>query len=497
MRHNSRKIGGRAIDSGGYGCIFSPPIESYNCIGNTSKTSANKKYISKLMLKSDAEEEYRNSKRINDVIRRGDRSVLNYVLTDETTLCEVRKINKVDLDGFSTHCKRLNEKGFNFSQGQLSDITPDKLRKLRTINTPYGGKNLYAIFNFLRTSQSTELQLDFCIDYALKVKELYQRGIYKLYDLSPKIIHGDIKEENLICEFTDTPVISMGNIKIIDWGLSYFYDSEKSNNPDINLKSAMYQISRRPYQFNLPFIVLLYSSHFQDEYTQRVLNVLNSPRQSTKISQWQLIEQFCNSYFNNQFFYESKNGERKYILDDFNKSIFIVIKRIFPNMVMSLEDYVRKYLATALHKYTYPTSSTQSTFMFTTSQSIRQRIVFHIDALSSEVYLPMVDSYGFFLTYGSLLGYLLSNEIKTPLSYNTLSVNTPRPYLSSNSKSSSGINMMGGNNKSILLQVCKFIANSLLINCLTFDPNIKGREYRMKIFNHTNDIHNELRKLTR
>ena len=94
MRHNSRKVGGRAIDSGGYGCIFSPSIESYNCIGNASKNGTNKKYISKLMLKSDAEEEYKNSKRINDVIIRGDRSLLNYVLTNETTLCEVRKIGR-------------------------------------------------------------------------------------------------------------------------------------------------------------------------------------------------------------------------------------------------------------------------------------------------------------------------------------------------------------------------------------------------------------------
>lgn len=489
LQKNTRKLGGRAIDSGGYGCIFSPQIESYNCSGNTARLGDKSKYISKLMLKSDAEEEYSNARKINQVIQRGDVDIFRYVLTNDTSICELRMMNKEDLNGYSTHCKKLKDKGFDFSENNLSDITPERLRKLRTINSPYGGKNLYTIFNFLRESPSMELNRQFCVSYSLKVKEVYENAVYKLYNLSPKIIHGDMKEENLICKFSKSPLSISGAIKVIDWGLSYIYDSTSSNNPLTNLKSAIYQISRRPYQFNLPFSILFYSSDFQDEYRERVLIQLNSSRTSNKIDQWRLIQDFCNSYFNNQYFYESRNGERKYMLDDFNKSIFVLIKRVFPDIRMSLEDYVRKYLTTALNKYTYATRKRQSLFALetTTTKMESSDINFHIDVFSYEIYLPMVDSYGFFLTYGSLLSYLLFKDTN---SQSLSSVNKLQSY----TPTSEFTKMKGGGN-TILSPICKFIAKALLSNCLVFDSNIKGREYRTKILNSTNEIHDKISSL--
>ena len=136
-------LGGKAVDSGGYGCIFMPQLESYNCQGHTSANNDKESYISKLMLKPDAEDEYKNTQRINEIMERGDKRILNYVLTNDTSLCQVRRMSGDDLNGFSTHCKKLKSSGFNFNDYNMSDISPDRLRKLRVINSPNGGNNLY------------------------------------------------------------------------------------------------------------------------------------------------------------------------------------------------------------------------------------------------------------------------------------------------------------------------------------------------------------------
>ena len=55
-------IGGKVIDSGGFGCVFSPELK---CHKNKSKT----KKISKLMLKRYAYEEYNNIMKIKDLLK--------------------------------------------------------------------------------------------------------------------------------------------------------------------------------------------------------------------------------------------------------------------------------------------------------------------------------------------------------------------------------------------------------------------------------------------
>jgi hypothetical protein len=487
IKHGLRTLGGRAVDAGGYGCIFNPQLESYNCSGNTSVNNDKQNYISKLMVKSDAEEEYNNSKKINEIIRRSDESIFRYVLTNDTSICEVRMMNKDDLDGYSSHCKKLKNMGFDFNESNLSSITPERLGKLRTVNSPNGGTNLYTIFNFLRETPSLELNRKFCVNYSMRIRDVYQNAIYKLYNLSPKIIHGDMKEENMICKFSKEPMAISGTIKVIDWGLSYIYDPNSQRNSGINLLDAINQLSRRPYQFNLPFTILFYDLRFQQEYKLRVLSILNSSSHSS-VKQQQIIDEFCNSYFNNQYFYENKRGERKYILDDFNKSIFLVVKRVFPDIRMSLEDYVRKYLATALNKYTYANRRQSSPFLFGENIAKTEtpgEVIFHSELFSSEIYLPMIDSYGFFLTYGSLLSYFL---FKTTSNSNSLS----HIYQSFDSTKHGGDNK----NNVKLSAICNFIAIKIISQCLIFDPTITGEEYRTNTLNATREIHNKILTLT-
>ena len=53
--------GGKAIDSGGYGCIFLPSLKCANSINS----SQNKSFISKLMLNNDSDKEYNLIQKFN------------------------------------------------------------------------------------------------------------------------------------------------------------------------------------------------------------------------------------------------------------------------------------------------------------------------------------------------------------------------------------------------------------------------------------------------
>ena len=54
--------GGKVIDSGGYGCLFVPPLKC------KSKNTNTKNIISKLMTQKNAEREYNNNKKIHKLV---------------------------------------------------------------------------------------------------------------------------------------------------------------------------------------------------------------------------------------------------------------------------------------------------------------------------------------------------------------------------------------------------------------------------------------------
>ena len=66
---NGEINGGKAIDSGGFGCIFSPPLKCMNSVG-----SENNNFISKLMLNNDSDDEHNLIKKFQQKLK----SIPNY-----------------------------------------------------------------------------------------------------------------------------------------------------------------------------------------------------------------------------------------------------------------------------------------------------------------------------------------------------------------------------------------------------------------------------------
>jgi serine/threonine protein kinase len=304
---------------------------------------------------------------------------------------------------------------------------------MEALTIPYAGKNLFSLFNHLRQNPqyTRSYGFNFSKQYISKMEDVYDQGVFELFNTTPKIIHGDLKEENILCKSNDDYTLIIDDIKVIDWGLSFRYDKNK-------LKDAITQVSRRPYQFNLPFSVLLFDFDFLKEYTQ-ILSIISK----TPLKKNTIIVEFCEQRYNDEKL-ENGNGRRIDLLKDFNESIMSVLQRIIPeNINHSLTTYIRLNLSKILIKYTKARRNTLRLSRNTT-------YYFDINSFAREWYLPVVDTYGYLLTYCNLLSYLLLA--------NKLAVSSSNDVIS----------------------FCIFIANGIKSMCIDFDDTIDGFMYRRK-----------------
>lgn len=416
--------GGEAIDSGGYGCVFQPALKCKSLNPNTT-ISQNAKNISKLMSTQDAKEEYAILQKFADIIEySGKTDMFRFMVLSGITMCQVSP-TRYDIDQYNKNCDRLVKKnGVNNIAG------------LMALNIPYAGKNLLKMFNELRI-QNNLINKRFVIEYFEKMSMLFHGGVLLLYETNPKIIHGDLKEENILCQYNQSFTNIYDEIKLIDWGLSFTYDEK--NNP----KEAIRQLSRRPLQFNLPFGILLFSEYFDKEYTSRVLTPLrNNPNRLRY-----LVTQFCNSYYNDSFFTKGKDDSKPNVLKDFYNFVYVVMGKANVSILeMSLTDYIRMNLSKILIKYTKYTSN----WVW----------IFDKEAYAYEYYLPMVDTYGFILTYCNVLSYLL--------------------HIRKNSFRIS--------NQPNIDPLILSITQQLKLYCFDFNEQIDGNTYRIKVSQSINEM---------
>jgi hypothetical protein len=424
--------GGDVIDSGGYGCVFKPAL---NCktiyppnIIQSNSLPDNNNYVSKLMTRGDAKEEFDILQKFANIMIkyskknrfRGKRNMLRFMVLSGIKMCPVNP-KQEDIDDYNTKCTRLIEKnGVN----SISDLV--------SLNIPYAGKNLLKMFNGLRL-QNTRLNQQITVEYFKGMRRLFQGGVLLLYETTPKIIHGDLKEENMLCRYNETFTNIYGEIKLIDWGLSFTYE-----NTDI--QKAVDNISRRPLQFNLPFGILLFSDYFYREYNTRVLVPLkDNPDKIIK-----LAEDFCNTYYDDSFFKNGKDDSKPNSLKDFHIFVYNVMGEADSSIFrMSLQSYIRRNLCKILIKYT-------------------RNGIFDKEAYAAEYYLPMIDTYSFILTYGNVLSYLL------------------------HARKNSGGNINQTNLTILILSITRQIE----LYCLEFDESIDGNTYRRKVTQSINEMTN-------
>jgi len=232
--NNNNTKGGKVIASGGFGCVFNPALK---CKGTTKRENGK---ISKLMTEKHATSEYEE---INGIKEKLDtiQNYQDYFLLNNFTICKPAKLSASDLQEFTKKCTALPKS--NIKKNNIND----KLDKLMMINMPNGG---IPVDDYLYENGSFK---KIYLTHTSLVK-LLKKGIVPMNEKN--VYHADIKDSNVLVDDN-----SELKTRLIDWGLSTQYVPFENNPFPKTWRN-------RPFQFNVPFSVIIFSDSFVEKYTK-------------------------------------------------------------------------------------------------------------------------------------------------------------------------------------------------------------------------------------
>ena len=228
-QRKSHKRGGKVIGSGGYGCVFRPALR---CKGTRKRVS---KTISKLMLNKHVKREYMEITKYLPILQKIP-NYKNYFIIEGANICQPAPLTRQDLDNFDTKCKVLRKRDIN-----AKNINSN-LDKVSCINLQDGGVEL-------GTYIYSGLSLDGMKDLNGRMIQLLLHGILPMN--KSHVYHADIKEANIVVDTSKY-------VRLIDWGLSMYTGSGK------NIPSVL---QGKPFQYNLPFSIILFNNTFKNMYS--------------------------------------------------------------------------------------------------------------------------------------------------------------------------------------------------------------------------------------
>lgn len=335
--------GGDVVASGGFGCIFNPALHGTNSTNND--TNNDNKIISKLMLEKNAIDEYNNIKHFKTLLNNIP-NYSNYFVLDDFRLLKPSKLTKKDMKGFKK-CKALKKKGFTQKNINKS------LHKLLLVNMPYKGIDI------------SKFVAGYCnqTSFHLLNNQLQDLLTYGIIPMNKKnVYHCDIKDKNVLVEISDNKI---EYTRLIDWGLSVYHST---NNYKIPKK-----LFRRPFQYNVPFSVILFNDEFYTMYDQyREKNNNNNTNHLTT---------FVSKYI--QIWNKIRGKGHMSTIYKICKSFHISKKQT--------DNYINDYISQILHKYT------------------NKNALMHY---FNDVFLHNIDIWGFIMIYATFREKHIINDSK-------------------------------------------------------------------------------------
>ena len=228
------KLGGEALTSGGFGCIFKPALK---CKNSKKRTNG----VSKMSIEKYGKEEISEIKKIKDRLK----SIKNYekYYLLETDLCIPDKLTDDDLKNFDEKCYALTR--FNVNSKNVNS----KLSNLTILNMPDAGMDLK---DWLMAEKEITKEKIFILNKV--IIELLKNAVRPMNEKG--VIHNDLKDSNIM-------INKQLEARIIDWGLSGVVYNKKIPKEILN----------RPLQYNTPFSSMIISNDFKlnyDIFLQRV-----------------------------------------------------------------------------------------------------------------------------------------------------------------------------------------------------------------------------------
>ncbi len=355
-RYKNNK-GGKVIASGGYGCVFNPALK---CEGASNRET---KKISKLMTEKHAIQEYEE---INNIKQKLD-SIPNYedyYLVNDVTLCKPAKLTTTDLSAFNDKCSALPKD--NITKTNINT----KLDKVMALNIPNGGlpfdDYIYSYGSFQKI-----------YDVHNKLVKLLKHGIIPMNKRN--IYHCDIKDSNVLVDDSGSEL----KTRLIDWGLSVEYNPNKNETFPKNWRN-------RPLQYNVPFSVVIFSDSFYEKYS----SYLKDGGQVDDVSLRPFVIDYLNFWMK-----ERGAGHYKFINEImyklYSKDLTSVSEKSKPAYIETqiTMTYIVDYIIDVLIKYTK--------FKENGDLNLREYL--------NEVFIKIVDIYGFINIYYPLLELLSNN----------------------------------------------------------------------------------------
>jgi len=221
-------LGGQAIASGGFGCVFLPPLK---CKGDERPTG---KVVSKLLTTLNAADEFNEAKDIQTMLQTNlSMDIYNRFFIFPEKLCEPDALTKDDLTNFEQKCSNLTKVGIT------ANTINKNLDAVRIIELTNGGSDLKNMIKQMKTiNELSKLNKS--------IIELLTSAVVPMNRLG--ILHFDLKSPNIL-------VGDDHQLRLIDWGLSVI-----SKNNKIPSGSTM-----RPIQYNLPFSTVLFNKKIINE----------------------------------------------------------------------------------------------------------------------------------------------------------------------------------------------------------------------------------------
>jgi serine/threonine protein kinase len=352
-------LGGKVIGSGGFGCVFDPVLK---CEGSSTREP---KKISKLMTERHAVKEYEEINLIKEKLK-DVHNHKNYYLLYDATLCRPGSLTATDLSNFVGKCKALEKDGITKANVNTN------LDKLMLLNMPNGG---IPVDDYI-FSQSSIGNLH---NFNNRMIELLLYGIVPMNEKF--IFHSDIKDSNVLIKQEDELLA-----RLIDWGLSTEYEPFKDNEFPKSWRN-------RPLQFNVPFSIIIFSDSFIEKYTKYIKDGGETDPDSLK----PFVVDFIHSWIK-----ERGAGHYKFINDImfmlFSKDLTSISEGskgqfVETNFTM---DYITSYIVAVLEKFTK--------FREDGSLNLREYL--------DNVFIKIVDVYGFICVYYPLLELLFENYDK-------------------------------------------------------------------------------------
>jgi hypothetical protein len=361
IKYKSKTIkGGKVIASGGFGCVFSPALK---CKG---KTKREKNKISKLMTKKHATSEYQE---VRDIKEKLDTipNYKEYFVIYDINLCEPAALTKTDLENFKGKCSALPK----------DDITKtninEKLDEILSLNIPNGG---IAIDDFIYKNGS----LNIIKKINKSLINLLKNGIVPMN--KKNVYHSDIKDSNILADNKYEEL----KTRLIDWGLTTEYT------PFINAPFPK-TWRNRPFQFNVPFSVIIFS----DAFVQKYSNYLNEGGKIDKTH----LKPFVIDYIS--FWMKERGpGHYKFI----NEIMYMLFSKDLTNLseeslkiVIETEftmSYISDYIIDVLIKFT----------------EFRKNGTLDLRKYLDNIFIENIDIWGFCTAYFPFLEILFNNYEK-------------------------------------------------------------------------------------